>query len=213
MGGYGSGQWVRTGTKRSTSSAIALDICALTQHGLLGPSRSTTATSTWSNSRTGETIGTVEHTIRAERDRGEMELRYWSNDFGESVQVQSIVTLETTHPHFGGVRWWFRCPLSGKRSRVLYKISGERYFACRDALGLTYDSCNEDAQSQALRQSRKIRKRMGQGCVSDRHTIRPKPKGMHWETFSREMQRAWTYEEKADRIWTGQVAAMFGMRI
>ena len=178
MGGYGSGQWVRIGTKRSTSSAIALDICALTEHGLLRCSTSTFASSTWTDSRTGETIGTIEHIIHAERDRGVIELRYWSSDFGESVQVRSIVALETTHPHFGGVRWWFRCPLSGKRSRVLYKISGQRYFACRDALGLTYDSCNDDAQSRALRQARKVRSRMGQD-PSDRHSVQPKPAGMH----------------------------------
>ena len=87
MGGYGSGQWVRIGTKRSTSSAIALDICALTEHGLLRCSTSTFASSTWTDSRTGETIGTIEHIIHAERDRGVIELRYWSSDFGESTKL------------------------------------------------------------------------------------------------------------------------------
>src|SRR5262245_26092416 len=30
-------------------------------------------------------------------------------------QVRQAIALDTTKPHFGGTRWWFICPETGKR--------------------------------------------------------------------------------------------------
>ncbi len=57
------------------------------------------------------------------------------------------VRLATTPCRYGGVRYWFICPLSkngvycGKRVGVLYK--GNEYFGCRNCYNLTYSSRNE----------------------------------------------------------------------
>jgi hypothetical protein len=59
------------------------------------------------------------------------------------------VELTTTRPRFGGLRWWFVCPLlvSGRpcRRRVgkLYLPPRARYFGCRHCYDLTYTSCQE----------------------------------------------------------------------
>jgi hypothetical protein len=68
------------------------------------------------------------------------------------------VRLATTQPHFGGLRWWFCCPLSvhgvacGRRVGKLY-LHG-RYFGCRHCHGLTYRSVQEhDKRVDLLRRN------------------------------------------------------------
>ena len=57
-----------------------------------------------------------------------------------------VVTLERTPCHFGGGRWWFRCPLAVdgvpclRRCRILYRPLGKTYFGCRECHRLTYES-------------------------------------------------------------------------
>jgi hypothetical protein len=64
---------------------------------------------------------------------------------GEALDYR--VGLVTTRPQFGGLRWWFVCPLvvnglpCGGRVAKLYLCG--RYFGCRRCHGLTYTSCQE----------------------------------------------------------------------
>jgi hypothetical protein len=57
--------------------------------------------------------------------------------------VECLVPLTTTVPHFGGLRWWFRCPLAvnghpcNRRVGKLYLPPGRRYFGCRRCHDLT----------------------------------------------------------------------------
>ena len=59
------------------------------------------------------------------------------------------VSLTRTYPHFGGVRWWFTCPLildgerCGRRAGKLYLPPGAGHFGCRHCHDLTYRSCQE----------------------------------------------------------------------
>jgi hypothetical protein len=59
------------------------------------------------------------------------------------------VGLTTTRPRFGGLRWWFVCPLvvrgrpCGRRIGKLYLPPRSRYFGCRHCYDLTYTSCQE----------------------------------------------------------------------
>jgi hypothetical protein len=73
---------------------------------------------------------------------------------GEPVDYK--VRLVTTKPHYGGLRWWFICPLvrfdGGPPRRVekLYLPSGGKYFGSREAYGLTYTSCQESGKFNRL---------------------------------------------------------------
>jgi hypothetical protein len=55
--------------------------------------------------------------------------------------------IATTRPRFGGLRWWFVCPLTvngrpcGRRVGKLYLPPAGRYFGCRHCHDLTYTSC------------------------------------------------------------------------
>ena len=72
---------------------------------------------------------------------------FFTLDLGQGERyMEQQVSLQTTHPYFGGVRWWFTCPL---RSEVnfcngcvgkLYLPPNAHYFACRNCHGLTYRS-------------------------------------------------------------------------
>jgi len=67
---------------------------------------------------------------------------------GEPVDYR--IRLMTTRPHFGGIRWWFICPCSGRRAHKLHLAPGGKYFAHRNAYGLTYRSCQESGQYRGL---------------------------------------------------------------
>src|SRR6185369_10508511 len=66
-----------------------------------------------------------------------------------SVNGRSVgltVRLVTTQPNYGGVRWWFVCPLTtrgqacNRRVMKLYLPPNGHYFGCRHCYDLTYRS-------------------------------------------------------------------------
>ena len=66
--------------------------------------------------------------------------------------------VTTTRPRFGGLRWWFVCPLlvdgvaCRRRVGKLYLPPRARYLGCRHCHQLTYRSCQEhDKRVDALR--------------------------------------------------------------
>lgn len=67
---------------------------------------------------------------------------------GEKEEFDYKVGLATTPCNYGGVRYWFICPLArdgkpcGRRVGTLYM--GGDYFGCRHCYDLTYDSKNEN---------------------------------------------------------------------
>lgn len=68
---------------------------------------------------------------------------------GEKTEYDYKVRLTTTRCNFGGVRYWFVCPLTrdgvycGRRVAKLYKVPGAHYFGCRHCYNLSYESRNE----------------------------------------------------------------------
>ncbi len=68
---------------------------------------------------------------------------------GEKTHYDYKISLTTTPCNFGGVRYWFICPLSvngvycGRRTGMLYLASGGHYFGCRHCYNLSYVSRNE----------------------------------------------------------------------
>ena len=59
----------------------------------------------------------------------------------ENRSVDQWIYLATTRPHFGGRRWWFKCPATGCRASKLYIPPNEFMFASREAYDLTYRGC------------------------------------------------------------------------
>jgi len=63
--------------------------------------------------------------------------------------VETVYPMIPTYPRFGGVRWWFVCPLSvngvecRKRVGKLYLPPRQKYFGCRHCYDLSYQSRQE----------------------------------------------------------------------
>jgi len=102
-------------------------------------------------------------------------------------ELDYVIPLQTTQPHWGGVRWWFTCPLvingrrCGQRVQKLYLPPGCKYYGCRRCYDLGYLSRWEDAQIRARSKAEKVRLRLG-GSRSLDETFPDKPKGMWWRT-------------------------------
>ncbi|OHB59793.1 MAG: hypothetical protein A2173_00840 [Planctomycetes bacterium RBG_13_44_8b] len=68
---------------------------------------------------------------------------------GEKIECDYKVQLTTTPCNFGGVRYWFICPLGkngvycGRRVAKLYCAPGGNYYGCRHCYDLSYESRNE----------------------------------------------------------------------
>lgn len=81
-------------------------------------------------------------------------LFYTVNESKEAIDYQ--IRLVAIRPRFGGLRWWFICPLvvngrsCGSRVGKLYLPLGGRYFGCRHCYRLTYTSCRESRKNDNL---------------------------------------------------------------
>jgi len=116
------------------------------QAGLLDGYRSSTLTWTRKFSGHKSSIG-----ILVDTEELYAKVNYTSTDRNtdEKTNYDYKISLTTTPCNFGGVRYWFICPLSvngaycGRRVGTLYLASGGNYFGCRHCYDLSYESRNE----------------------------------------------------------------------
>jgi hypothetical protein len=135
---------------------------------------------------------------------GRVELVYTLEDWSHRKHdVRCFVALLWTDCNYGGQRPWFECPAvrngvpCGRRVAKLY-LSG-RHFLCRHCQGLAYQSQRESGFLRAMAASDKINNRLGSQESFMYSPFPIKPKGMHWETYSRLRRRSLRYEQRAVR--------------
>jgi len=102
---------------------------------------------------------------------------------GTSELKTQLVFLQTTRPNFGGIRYWLTCPSCGSMFAKLYLPPSETEFACRSCHDLVYQSQRESSWMRVERRAQKILHRVG-GGPSVLDSFPPKPKHMHWNTYS-----------------------------
>jgi hypothetical protein len=107
------------------------------------------------------------------------------DEIGEEIEIDDKIFLTTTRPPFGGLRWWFSCPRSGRRVRTLYLPLGGRHFWSRRAYGLAYASQRGTAIDRAHRGQAKIKARLIGNLDPQEWDLPPKPKWMRWHTYNR----------------------------
>jgi hypothetical protein len=191
MGGYGSGR-VAGGGHPVVDDALILDIDRLKRRGELEPDTSCSGSWVWYERPSGRRLATVGYELETADTHGSLRLRYTVSSRRRAgiLRHDYVIDLVTTRPHFGGLRWWFRCPLSGCQVRKLYRHPRSSCFASREPLGLTYEVCREEPLDRTARRARKQAARLGVfGPLSD-PLLLTKPKGMHWSTFSRLAEEA-----------------------
>lgn len=157
MGSYGSGRYSDYGKRRTVEESLTLDVGELRRRGIVEPGVCRSGRLEWSSGgRVTDSVGyVIDLRPGSEQGRG-LVLQYWAGrgELAKSVEYQ--VRLVTTVPRFGGVRWWFLCPLDvggrmcGRRVAKIHLPPGAHYFGCRQCHGLTYQSCQESRKWDAL---------------------------------------------------------------
>lgn len=189
MGGYGSGR--RWSSKETTADHRPLDVRRLHRDELLERRDSFN----WRWSRNGESVGNI--SIHPELERVVLKYRYKSA--GEDWMDQEYpVSLERTPCRYGGGRVWFRCPARGCGRRVAILYSG-KVFACRHCYRLACESQREATHDRALRTAQSVHQKLGGSGIIDDPVS--KPKGMHWRTYTRHMDRLREAESMAIPPW------------
>ena len=164
-------------TMRQVEECLALDINALMRLGIVREGACNFGALEWWNMRTGTTAASCRYWVDCRRtDAASIGLSYQAR-IGQ--QVMTMIHLTTTPPNYGGVRWWFQCPVKdlsgrrcGRRVGKLYLPPGEAYFGCRGCHGLTYQSRQEHRCGLGLLGA--IAARTGQEVEAVRRTMRPK---------------------------------------
>ncbi len=182
-----------------------MDINKLVREGNIWPGQWRSGTLTWRRVTSGEEVGSIGYEANLiDPDDAWVRLHYRQNGEPRDYRVR----LETTRPNYGGRRWWFRCPATGRRVAKLHSPSGGDIFASRRAYGLAYRSQREQSHDRALNRTQDIRMKLG-GSPSLAEPFPDKPKGMWWRTYWRLRGEA---QEAEYRSLVG-VAQQFGIVI
>lgn len=186
MGGYGSG---RSGGRPTVESSLTLNLPRLFNTGWLKANTWTSGTLRWSIVGTGEETASMGFEARLGEEEGDIRLRWTSTNpwSGEKRQCENRIMLTTSQQPFGGRRWWFVCPHTGRRAARLHLPSGANTFACRNAYQLAYRSQRETARDRALSRAFALRRKLSDDGRIGAYIS--KPKGMHWRTFERAMEK------------------------
>ena len=134
-------------SRYTTTDVRSFSTFFLKKYGKLEPECSSYGNNiVWSTN--GVETGRIDYDISTVFGDSFIRLSYKTRRYGDDWQSMDYkVPLESVRCNFGGIRWYFRCPLTrggiycGKRVAFLYHVGD--YFGCRECADLTYESCNE----------------------------------------------------------------------
>jgi hypothetical protein len=114
-----------------------------------------------------------------------MRLHYTVDGMPQDYRVR----IEATRCHYGGLRWWFVCPLTGRRAAKLYLPNEATTFAARGKYRLAYRSQRQTLRYRQLEAVRRFRRKLSASeDLFETHIERPK--GMWRRTFTRLLMHA-----------------------
>ena len=196
MGGPGSGTWYRWQKKTVVEDCLTLDVNKLARDGGISRDRCISATYGWTSAEGGPPLASLDYDVIPASSGPVLRLRYTLASPEGRRPVWVPVRLEEMSCHFGGSRWWFACPLCGRRAGKLYKSPENDRFACRECLGVYYLCQRENAMWRTLRRAQKMRRDLGGDGSPD--FPYPRPKGMHRFTFERRLREVLKADREVD---------------
>jgi hypothetical protein len=203
MGGYGSGQWYRWSSKPTEDNFHILSISRLVEQDVV--KKNTHRTGTWQWLIDNVPQSTISYEVNT--CEGNSFFRAMYNEKSDSKQYDFKIPLCTTTPHYGGVRWWLKCPHCTKRVGKLY-LSG--IFACRTCVGMAYESQRLDEAYRKLHKAHAIYR--GLKGISGLYGIDPlKPKGMHWKTYHQKLNKMNQLDTESEHLRIMECAGKLGM--
>jgi len=140
--------------KNLVEDTLTIQTWFLSQHGYFRNSQS--GTITWTRDgmagETSSSIGISTDVSNISSSKLQIHYTQTDRDTRQKKDFNYSIQLTSTHCNFGGIRFWFVCPLSkdgvycGKRVGCLYM--GSSYFGCRYCFELAYKKQNENRRSQ-----------------------------------------------------------------
>ena len=115
------------GGRPTTDDGITLDIRHLTRAGLV-PDCPQSGTLQWTWPQNGQPACHIAYDVALGKDAGTLRLASITrfDSFGRAGRVGTqTIHLVTTTPPYGGRRWWFLCPSTGRRVMKLHLPYGE----------------------------------------------------------------------------------------
>ena len=198
MVGFRAARPVRRGT---VETGLTLDLARAMKLLRFRPGLHSHGTIAWTNSHTGDVTATVGYEAQMSDPQEAWVRLFYSVDGCDGVTRKDCrIELTTTVPHFGGLRWWFICPVLGRRVRCLHLGPQGDVFASRHALNLGYQSQRETWGARRLRAAHAVSAKLGTVGGLDEHP--PKPKWMRWPTYERLV-------DKRERASLGSLIVMF----
>lgn len=180
MGSTHSG---RRNGKPLVEDCLSLDLAWLMRLGPLREGEAGSGDIKWSQD--GNAIGTLRFRLDLRTtETSQLILRYTiATPGGERRPMRQAIALIALTQHFGGRRWWMRCPVTGERVRVLYLPPDGERFASREAWGLAYRVERLSHFDRPFEKLFRAQRRLGgsQGLAAG--LVRPK--GMWQRTYAR----------------------------
>jgi hypothetical protein len=147
VGGSGSGRWNDHEKKRTVEESWTLDVAGLPLNGPLSyPLSGTLKAIRIAGARR---VLPVSYALVEEDGGPILTLTYTPDGSSSAGASEERLGFLTTKANFGGVRWWFACPLGvegercNRRVAKLYLPPQGRKFGCRECHDLTYESSQE----------------------------------------------------------------------
>ncbi len=191
VGGHSSGR-CRTRNRGSIEQALRLDMAKLRRMGFVRPGAIVSGSQHWT--RRGEPAGSISLKVDlSSLDDAHALLTYTADGKPTAQRVR----LAVTPCRFGGHRFYWLCPVTGRRCTVLAYAAGR--FASRQAQRLTYASQTADAMDRLRLARDKAEARV---FGKNGH---PRPRGANRERL---LER-WV---ELDAAWEGLVTATITRR-
>ncbi len=105
---------------------------------------------------------------------------------GDSI-VRDRIRLLWTVPTYGGRRWWFQCPRTGRRTTKLFLPNGGQHFWSRAGYGLGYACQREGRFDRLQRRAAMLNRQLGGKGWATWESPPSKPKWMRWRNLRAEI--------------------------
>ncbi len=203
MGGYGSGRTGGRPTFESTATyKLSAKILRSIPHGV---DCKACGKLTWGDEfelryelDATQRPGPVFRVSHAMRDAYEREITY-------------EIGMVSGPTRFGGRRWWWRCPRTGRRVFKLYLPNGGHHFLSREVYRLGYACQRETYVDRLMRKARKLHRVLGgHGGAIGEEVAPPKPKWMRWKTYELMVARWEAADAAAEAAWGNEAIRRFG---
>jgi hypothetical protein len=104
--------------------------------------------------------------------------------------------------HFGGLQWYFVCPVTGSKCSVVWLPPGADRFCSRQAWGkqVAYSTQFESPFDRAITAREKVKSRLIGNLNRREWELPPKPKWMRWDTYECLVEKYQFQQDKIDQI-------------